>query len=592
MKQKVNKLSYLLLVVGLVMSMVVGCSSSDKGKTVDCQQLIEVGFTGVEGYATPTYVFNSDIASDRDAMDKMFPDNTRKEAEEILRELFDALEITVEEYEALKNGDKITVKVNSDEAEDILDEYGLKLSNTSFEVEVEDLEKGEVIDPFEKLVITFSGYETDGMVIIDAEEVDSILLQHGYFSTESYELKNGDSVKVVYEITEAAEADLLEDGYVLSAKEKTYTASGLEELKEINPFDYLTVTFEGYNTNGTIKVKRNTDYPDVLYYGSFAISQENALSNDDVVTITYDMTGAEETILRKGYKVTATTQEYKVEGLTDYTKVNLFTEDTIVFEGNFPVVEVELDLSSFDSGIRYNVSTEITGGTVYGDRMYFDADDVVTITVTPEIDNLHYYGFELETTEYTIDMSKKENIISFVAPTDDLSSYQAACLKAAQKRITDMYLNDYNYSWSNKLTSLTGLEVVEEGLYMLVDKEMQNYGNWNRGNYNYYYTLYEVKGTWEKDRDVSYYYAVVTCNLRYDESGAIVFDDYDVDIDDLMDNIEARDYLNLDVYMKMVAEEPDVPVETEPATEVPETEEVESSEEETEEASEEETEAE
>lgn len=568
MKQNVSKLSYLLLVVGLVMSVMTGCGS-EKSKTLDCEQLIEVTFDGFEGYATPVFAFNSDVASDRDAMDKMFPDNTRKEAEEILAELFEELVITADKQGDLKNGDTVIITVDYEEAEDILEDYELELSNTSFEVEVEDLEEGTVLDPFEKLQVTFGGYEGNGDATINVNEVENIDILHRYGRYEVVydSLSNGDVVTVTYVITETSEANLLEAGYAVSAKEKEYTVSGLEALKEVSPFDYLTVTFEGYNGDGEISAKKNSDYLDIFYYCDVTISQETGLTNGDVVTITYSVT-SEESITRRGYKLTETVKEYTVEGLSDYTLINVFAPECIVINGLSPVIEVAVDLSGFDSGIRYNVDIEITGGIQYGDRMFFKDGETVTITAIPDVERLHSYGYELESTEFILNF---EDYLSYAQPEDDFSAYQAACLETAKERINNLYLNDYNYDWGNKLLEFTGLKVVEEGLYVIVDKQLEHYGDYSKKYYNVYYTLYEVEGTWDRERDDTYYYMVAVSDVRYDETGAMIWDELSAKIDNQKDYIEARDLINLDYYKLMTTmveeEEPTEEPSEEPSEE-------------------------
>lgn len=230
MKKQVSKWIYLFFVAGLMMTVLTGCGAS---KTVDCQQLIKVSFRGPESYATPVFSFNKDVASDREAMKKMFPDKTREEAQGILEELFETLVITADRQENLKNGDALAVTVDVKGAGSLLKEYGLKLSNTGFQVTVADLKEAVVLNPFQNILVTFDGADGDGYVIIDVSGVEhvDVLHQYGTYSAEYDPLSNGDVVTVQFTFTGNGEKKLLEAGYVLSAQEEEFIVSGLEAAK-------------------------------------------------------------------------------------------------------------------------------------------------------------------------------------------------------------------------------------------------------------------------------------------------------------------------------------------------------------------------
>lgn len=98
------------------------------------------------------------------------------------------------------------------------------------------------------------------------------------------------------------------------APEKTTEAVEAVEqapvLKEFDPFEYLTVTFEGTAPYAKLQMKNTTSgAPTAL---KFTADKEEGLRNGDVVTVTAD--NAE----KDGCKPTKTENTYTVEGLSSY----------------------------------------------------------------------------------------------------------------------------------------------------------------------------------------------------------------------------------------------------------------------------------
>lgn len=139
-------------------------------------------------------------------------------------------------------------------------------------------------------------------------------------------LKNGDTVTVTAEINEDIIADY---DFKLVGEPQTYTVSGLDEVKEFDPFEGITVTFEGIAPNASAVVK---DIPGDMSL-KYVFDKSSGLSNGDTVTLsveTYSGTELEQYCLSYGKVPTASSKTYTVEGLASYaSKLEDIPDDTI-----------------------------------------------------------------------------------------------------------------------------------------------------------------------------------------------------------------------------------------------------------------------
>ena len=167
------------------------------------------------------------------------------------------IECSASKEKGLKNGDKVKITVDYDE--DYLKENHVKLTNTTFEVEVKGLAKSETIDPFDGLTVAFEGVDGRGTAEITGEQNAFCYYS---FDTNTYNLSNGDTVTVNasldyydYQYLDEKKPEeglwFTEDGkvYVWPYEDysttKDYTVEGLTELQEIDPFEGMTFTTSG-----------------------------------------------------------------------------------------------------------------------------------------------------------------------------------------------------------------------------------------------------------------------------------------------------------------------------------------------------------
>ncbi len=198
------------------------------------------------------------------------------EALEMKEALLDCITFEVdfdEKKDKLKNGDKIKVTVDYDE--DDLKEYDIKLTKDSFEVEVKGLMKGEEIDIFEGVAVTFEGIDGDGDAEISTDNCSDFIKNNFgfYFKSDSYNLSNGDTVTVEgyyngYDYNDKYKGVVDEEKNVCYLFELntviSTTVSGLTELQEVEVFDYIDVTYDGIAPDLDINISWKEDTPDYI----------------------------------------------------------------------------------------------------------------------------------------------------------------------------------------------------------------------------------------------------------------------------------------------------------------------------------------
>ena len=126
------------------------------------------------------------------------------------------------------------------------------------------------------------------------------------------DLSNGDVVTVTASWNEDYEKKA---GVKILSKEQKFTVEGLEEVKEVDPFEDIEVTFSGTPPYVYPNWTNNSD-DDYLRYLWFNFEDYDSLDVGDTVTLTVDE--SEENALANGYKFTQTSKEYIVSGVDSY----------------------------------------------------------------------------------------------------------------------------------------------------------------------------------------------------------------------------------------------------------------------------------
>lgn len=142
--------------------------------------------------------------------------------------------------------------------------------------------------------------------------LDAIVSSGEFDTNES--LSNGD--KVTYSFTYDND-ELKKYGIKLKGGEVTEEVSGLEEAREINPFDGVEVTFNGTSPNATAEYTRADMAEEALDSVQFTFDRTEGLKTGDTVTLTAE---ADNAYLAENYGVvlSETEKTYTVEGIQSY----------------------------------------------------------------------------------------------------------------------------------------------------------------------------------------------------------------------------------------------------------------------------------
>lgn len=126
-------------------------------------------------------------------------------------------------------------------------------------------------------------------------------------------LSNGDKVTVSYKFNNDAAKKY---GIKYKGDDQKFKVEGLEEIKEVDPFAYIEVSFSGTAPDVYVDIEKvaKDEVSDVLY---FNVEPSGGISKGDTVTVSVD--ADEEYMMSEyGIKLTALTKEYTCEAVDAY----------------------------------------------------------------------------------------------------------------------------------------------------------------------------------------------------------------------------------------------------------------------------------
>ena len=208
---------------------------------------------------------------------------------------------------------------------------------------------------------------------------------------------------------------------------------------EVDPFDYIDVSFDGTAPYGTASVSVSDDCPVDL---NVVLSSASDLNNGDVVTVTAEC-GTE------GYVLSNESQEYTVSGLTRdvevYTAESYETFDDYAYEYltvTIPGINLSgLDTTDLNSKIKEVINTN--GGWAYSYSYYFN-DKFVSLFIDGQwlVDDgstdFTVFNIDIETGQI---MSKEEFLAMYGMSKEDFD----ACVTT----MLTVYMDNHGgYDWS------------------------------------------------------------------------------------------------------------------------------------------------
>lgn len=394
------KLMSILLIVSLILPLLTSCAQnqSQNGKVV-MENLIQVIFEGKDGAGTPGFQIDKGYLEDVYAEGE-FDVNSRRYVERYIN----SLNVEFEPAENLSNGDKVTVEVKDDES--LLKKAKLARSDMKFTCQVSGLQLPEKVDPFTVLSSpVFEGQNGEGKAKIADIEPFSFSV------TPDSKLSNGD--KVTVKLTND-EASLKHLGYIASKTEKEYTVSGLQEIKDYNPFSHIHLNFTGYNGDGEAEVENESEWGS--QQERFGLSKSDHLSNGEEITVT--LLNSPESLKEQGWNPQEKEKIFKVTGLREREELDPFDYFQLKVEGYSGDGVAQWTNLFNDDDIEFSVSKSdklsngdtIVAKLVTSPQYFLDAGytlsqtekeynvenlaEYTTITATDILDNLTvlYYG--------------------------------------------------------------------------------------------------------------------------------------------------------------------------------------------------------
>lgn len=143
---------------------------------------------------------------------------------------------------------------------------------------------------------------------------------------ENGSLKNGDKLQLVFERDKEEEKEL---GIALKNDKFKYEVEGLKDALQVDPFESLSVTFEGVDGHGKVKLEAET--VEGAKKAKFDVDKDKDLKNGDKIEVEFDFDHkrAEE----DGYVFEPISKVYTVEGLKEVETLDPFSFAEVTFEG-------------------------------------------------------------------------------------------------------------------------------------------------------------------------------------------------------------------------------------------------------------------
>ncbi|MGN0641874.1 MAG: hypothetical protein ACI4JJ_01890 [Huintestinicola sp.] len=149
------------------------------------------------------------------------------------------------ENKPVANGDTIEIKASASNEASLLSS-GYVFSSETKEFIVSGVEEGKSIDPFNGLVLEYSGISPNASISFNTSECDDFVKNNVSFKAGNSYYANGDKVNVTISYSESKAN---ENGVVFVQEEKTYDVSGLPEfLSGDEGIDFSSVDEEFKNS--------------------------------------------------------------------------------------------------------------------------------------------------------------------------------------------------------------------------------------------------------------------------------------------------------------------------------------------------------
>ncbi len=292
-----------------------------------------------------------------------------------------------------------------------------------------------------------------------------------YTIDDNEKLSNGDEITVDISKTDAKKYIKKYD-IILNVKDIDITLDGFDPIQEINPFDYVTMTYSGMSGNVSASCNVDTDI-DCINDMYFSLDKSWGLSIGDTITVTYDSYYADNA-LSNGYKFTEDSKEFTI---TDADADRYVTKAEDIDDDSLEKLKTEAEAEIDDSYNYYNVDLKdinYAGMYVVSPKSTdsYDSNHVIlvyTATLTSTDEDLEFDDFTVylpveidgvvcKTTGETTWDDWYLDIFGTVGVVGDIrfSCYGCVDEETMYEEITDdLSTDDYDYEITGDLKDLT-----------------------------------------------------------------------------------------------------------------------------------------
>lgn len=270
-----------VIMAGLVFLLVnVFGTHSEKKKIMNLKDYINVEFSGTDSYGTA----RADIDYDdfmEGILEAMGASEDDRKAVSKAEDVYYSIYIDVDKKDNLSNGSK--VKVDASWKQEAADKSGIIIEFEPYSVKVSGLSEYQVVNPFEYVQVSFSGFR-DHMYPSIVNVSDDYRLSGVNFYVESGDmyafLSEGDRVNV-YVDQDSADRILKKYGIKLEPMSESYIVSGASEY--ITNIDYIYYSLLEEAQEDALNVIYDC-YPEDVnaeYVGEYFVGPEDGYNSDD-----------------------------------------------------------------------------------------------------------------------------------------------------------------------------------------------------------------------------------------------------------------------------------------------------------------------
>lgn len=323
---KKNVMILAIVAAVIVVGIIVGIVIANLPTTIYIDDYITIEYNGLSTRGEAYLDFNSE-AFEAALLEEM----TQQEMYTMMARMQNSNSVLeLDKTSELTNGDEIHISFYMDN--EIAKDYGVQIKLKNDTITVNSLQEPVFLDLFKDLELTFTGCSPYSEVTFTNNSTNEYIKNNvSYYIDNSYNLEEGETFTVNANFYEY---DAEEAGYIILESSKEYTATNLPQPVELNPFDYVTVTFSGLEGDGRAAYLVNEEANNFMNYVYFEFNKSSSLTEGETITLSYTYSSNRDP-LKYGCKlVGGTTKQFTVPKLgayvTDFTQLSSSEQTKVI----------------------------------------------------------------------------------------------------------------------------------------------------------------------------------------------------------------------------------------------------------------------